>query len=148
MSKLPYTIRQHTEADMGCIVQPWYRHSKKTYRWLSCATRDRVLAEAIRRAAADLPVFIACNREQPDQVFGWACAEVGKALHFVWVKETFRGLGLARELVEHVAPLSDITTPWTNWTQAGSALVAKLPSLGNFRPDLFGPFGKKEHDEH
>lgn len=48
------------------------------------------------------PPVVACDPANPDSIYGWACGErVGGALvvHFVYVRQPWRGWGIARQLV-------------------------------------------------
>jgi hypothetical protein len=46
----------------------------------------------------DMTVLIACNPEDPDQIFGYIVGE-RKCIHFLYVKEYIRSEGIAKDLV-------------------------------------------------
>lgn len=43
-------------------------------------------------------VRIATNPDIPDQIFGWICID-GNRLHYVYVKNRFRRMGIAKKLL-------------------------------------------------
>ena len=43
---------------------------------------------------------IACLEERPDQLMGFACYRPPECLHWVYVKQAFRGNGIARALLD------------------------------------------------
>lgn len=93
--------------DIPCIFSTWANHVRKAdpfCRMNPDEFRDhkrRVMETLIVRA----PVAVAHYPGHPDQILGWMCGDgVKNVLHFVFVKEPFRGNGIARSLVSSEFP--------------------------------------------
>jgi GNAT superfamily N-acetyltransferase len=57
----------------------------------------------IRRIIQQYPVFVACCVDDPELLYGWVCA--GKiediwCAHYVYIKQAFRKLGIAKLLLQ------------------------------------------------
>jgi hypothetical protein len=64
-------------------------------------------------------VLVACNPACPDQVYGYVCAEPPDALHFVYVRNTWRRFGIGSLLVGQILPgFKQDTTYVTHATRA------------------------------
>ncbi len=64
------------------------------------------------------------NPRDDDAVWGFACGSNG-VLHYVWVKDEYRGRGFARTLVAHLGLAAPLKT--TTWTRACEAYQLKHP---------------------
>lgn len=104
MTSVTHTIRPFApDTDMGCVTKPFFR----------CVWRGGGLSatEEVRRAwYADVmmpliercPPIVACASDYPAQVFGWICGERRgelAVLHMVFVRERWRGRGIAGALL-------------------------------------------------
>jgi len=100
---LAVKIRPYEAGDEAMLVHSWLEsyHDVPTVAWAPRGTWLRIAHDRIEAALADpkSTVLVACNPESPSQIFGWLCGE-GYCLHYVYVKLTYRGLGIARGLVE------------------------------------------------
>lgn len=103
----PVAYRAATPDDLRFILSSWVRAfawQRKTpegmtprhYRAALRATIGDILRRPTTRVA------VACNPHNHNLVWGWAAFEDGPTpvLHFVYVKELFRGLGIGSKLVE------------------------------------------------
>ncbi len=104
-TKLPIRLRTANPEDIGFIFNSWL----KSYRSSSVATKvinTIFFAEQhklIERLLANATVIIACNDNDPSQIFGWAVAERIQgifAIHYIYVKHSFRRMGIANELIK------------------------------------------------
>lgn len=94
-------IRDATPSDLRFVHSSWFsslwsawargRINRKVYEWGQAARITRLLTAS--------NVTVAFFPEVPDEVLGWACVQ-GDALHYVYVKGTYRKMGIARGLVE------------------------------------------------
>lgn len=53
----------------------------------------------IERLIDRWPPIIACPSDDLDTICGWACGDGGSTLHYVYVKEAYRGNGVCRGLL-------------------------------------------------
>jgi GNAT superfamily N-acetyltransferase len=100
-------IRAASPDDIALVLDATRRSLHDRYPWIYCP--DRVWnVEAHKRLAALLSrasVVVACDPEFPDVVWGFALVEPAeRRLHYVYVKFSFRGFGIARALIESVWP--------------------------------------------
>lgn len=100
-----WDVRDASEGDAGFVVGAWVAGLQSA---LSRKARGKALdqagtAEELRRMVHGLrrtaTVRVACDREDPDTLLGFACHE-GSTLHWIYVRREARGCGVARSLVE------------------------------------------------
>lgn len=63
--------------------------------------QHKVLEKLVNRSE----VIVACNSDNSDEIFGYICAEVldeVNVIHYIYVKEAYRGYGIANQLVDKV----------------------------------------------
>ena len=78
-------------------------------------------------------LLCACVPEDPATIVGWACFELRRCLHFIYVKKNFRGFGVARAL-EAEAQMPD---PFEYSTRTAS-VMRSLRHLGGHA--IYNPF--------
>lgn len=81
--------------------------------WLKCYREDSPLTKYTRRrlffeghqkildgllASPQVQVIVACDGEEQDLIYGYLAYEPG-VLHFIYVKEAFRKMGIAKQLM-------------------------------------------------
>lgn len=99
-----FAIRPAAPDDMAFVIDAWLEGywmdgpfslvmPKSTWwpRWHRVI--ENILADERTRTV------IACLGERPDQLMGFACSRPPDILHWVYVKQAFRGNGIARELL-------------------------------------------------
>lgn len=96
---LPITLREPTADDLGYLFSSWLKSARGegAHRHMANdvyfgAMKPRV-TEALRRGR----IVVACNPDDPWAIYGWICFEPS-VIHYVYVKYTFRHLGVARRL--------------------------------------------------
>ncbi len=90
---------------MGFVFKSWIRSFVKS-PWAGPYSRA-VKVEATKNTIVDLlqqddcHVVLACNPEDPNQLYGFVCFERGEqpVLHYVYVKDFFRRMGVGSDLV-------------------------------------------------
>lgn len=60
-------------------------------------------------------IMIACSAEDEDQIFGWVCYEKG-LLHYIYVKTTFRNMGIGRRLLDEAGITKEKRVVFTHMT--------------------------------
>lgn len=73
-------------------------------------------------------VLVACMADDTDAILGWACVE-GSVVHFTYVKQTYRRLGVAKRLL---APLLAQACTYTHRARGLGELP--VPSRWTFDP--------------
>lgn len=97
-----------TRDDLKFMIKSWLRdYCHPRNPWAGSLERElqmRALKETITLLMKNENVYIcmACNEENPDQIFGFVCYEDGHdypVLHYVYVKALMRGNNIGSDLV-------------------------------------------------
>lgn len=87
-------------------------------------------------SSKNLRVYIACDKEETTQIFGYLVAEVsesGPVLHWEYVKHSFRNFGVGKGLEKH---LLEVCPGPLTYTQAGKNCERLLKG----REYIYNPF--------
>jgi len=122
------SVREGRATDRNFVINSWlksYFLSRKLFApWSHLCERDyfeghhRVASAVIDRAA----LLVACDVEDADQIFGWACYERPfpdcVVLHYIYVKAPYRGWGIGRKMFDAIRAMCGargmmIVTHWT-----------------------------------
>ena len=126
----PIRLRPLIEDDLAFIFNSWL----KSYRFSHLAekiTNTIYFADhhkVIERLIEDSKVVVACNEEDPSQVYGYV---VGGALdgiallHFIYVKHTFRNMGVGKTLLAAMGHDKEKAGVYTHHTRMADKLAAK-----------------------
>ena len=125
-------IRAMEDGDLPLVYDSWLkslRHDQKHRKGDAALVRDadyyRWQRDAIDDIMVQSPVWVACDPEDEGNVMGWACG-MEPVLHYVYVKELFRGHGVARALIAKVRELGSgdeplivthLTAPALQWRE-------------------------------
>jgi len=110
-NKLPIKYRPMMESDTSFIYSSWlksYRNSPFAQHMVNDVYYDNyklAIKEVLERPTTQ--VIMACNVDDPDQIFGYVVLEaVGEAklLHYVYVKYPNRKLGIAKTMLQVAIP--------------------------------------------
>lgn len=115
-----FNIRPAKPLDISFIFETWlksYKHDsafgKSTRSYIFFPQYRQVLDSILSDQTTQ--VFIACHPEVEDVILGYLVVSKD-VIHYVFVKESFRNIGIARELYNHVGgPL--ILSHRTNFIQ-------------------------------
>lgn len=100
---IPALIRAVREDDINFIYSSWLKsHRRSTYAQAMSAdvyydNHKKLLTHLLDRGQ----ILVACNQDDEEQIFGWIVFEPLKEtmiLHYVYVKDPYRRLGLANRL--------------------------------------------------
>lgn len=104
----PVTIRPlvlTAETERNFVLQSWVRAGRQS-QWatlMGSATYYRGQQSVVERLVTTATVRVAEVEGRPGELAGWACGEhhktQGLVLHFVYVKQVYRRLGVARALI-------------------------------------------------
>jgi hypothetical protein len=104
----PLQFRLVLADDLGFVLNSWLK-SFRMSSWPSVASdavyfpnQQRLIGEIAARENARL--VVACNPDNPGQIYGWACGERATdtsplIMHYVYVKETFRKMSIGTQLL-------------------------------------------------
>lgn len=147
---LPVVVRRKTDADTALVFDTWQRsvRSSRAYAQIPTEVWTYWFHLLVEGAWADdtMAWLLACNPEDPDQVYGWLCGQRASTLsgdvallHYVYVKKRFRRFGLASRLLATFDTRLDQTEAVvvTQLTDAGRAWLLSRRKLYLYNPFLF-----------
>lgn len=127
---LPIRLRAATQEDVPFIFNSWlksYRQSlfaRNITSTVYFSEHHKVLENLLRNST----VAIACDQNDPSTVYGYICA--GKidgvfVLHYVYVKHSFRNLGVGKTLLNAFDHDVNTAAVYTHHTRMAEKLAAK-----------------------
>jgi len=123
-------LRPIIEDDTAFIFNSWlksYRFShfgEKITNTIYFAEHHKV----IERLIDNSKVLVACNPEEPSQVYGYIIGEEVDGifvLHFIYVKHTFRNMGVGKTLLDAWGHDKEKAGVYTHHTRMADKLAAK-----------------------
>jgi GNAT superfamily N-acetyltransferase len=142
----PFDIRIMEPGDVNFVLNSWMKSNRdsSTYRHVPSAKYFGEHERRIKRLQGDIvrqhlegglaDIAVAYDPEKPGDIFGWACAQNDfntPVLHYVYVKESYRQMGFAGDLLKSVGvEREDTSVRFTHWTHSTSAMerAKKLPN--------------------
>lgn len=107
---LPITIREVCEDDVALILNSWLKSYRNSPGITTCPN-DIYFSETMGQKAkimkllAECDTSVACDPNDPSQVYGWATWELmpdtTSVIHYCYVKQSYRRQGIARALASH-----------------------------------------------
>lgn len=114
-------LRVANEEDIPFIFSSWLKSYKNSL--FACRLPNTIYYtehhKLIERILKVSDVIVACNNDDPSQVYGWACASKVDGifcLHYLYVKHSFRNLGIGSILFnsyEHDSSTAGLYTQHT-----------------------------------
>jgi len=123
-------IRTMVEDDTAFIFNSWlksYRFShfgEKITNTIYFSDHHKVIESLIGTSK----VIVACNKEDPTQVYGYIVGgelDGISLLHFVYVKHTFRNMGVGKTLLDAIGHDKEKAGVYTHHTRMADKLAAK-----------------------
>ena len=129
-NNLPVRLRTLTEEDKPFIFNSWlksYRFShfgEKITNTIYFQDHHKVVERIIKNSKT----LIACDPEDSSQLYGYIVAAVEEGilvLHFIYVKHTFRNLGIGKTLLDALGHDKSSAAVYTHHTRMADKLAAK-----------------------
>lgn len=127
---VPIQLRPANQEDVPFIFSSWLK-SYKYAPWCRNLTNTVYYAEhhkVIERLLKTNDVIIACNPEDPSQIYGFVCAGTVDGifcLHYMYVKQSFRGLGIGKTLLNAFQHDPSTAAVYTHHTRIAEKQAAK-----------------------
>lgn len=130
-------LREMRSDDVPLITRSWkdnYRFSSPDSSWLTSRQECsryyfKEMNARVERLLERSAVIVACNPVDSDHVLGWACAsnEGGqRVMHYVWVRDAFRRLGIARTMLGALG-FGSPPIVVSHWTKMCESLQENVP---------------------
>lgn len=94
----PIVVREAAAEDMPFVFSSWYNSYRPHAKHVAIPEYSAGQNRLMRRLAFSGRVLVAASADYPDEILGYSISE-GDALHFLYVKSVYRGMGIARGLV-------------------------------------------------
>jgi len=143
-------IREMETQDIPFVFNSWLKSyaNSPTVKFVDRTIYFNEQHKVIERILVKQKTLIACDKDSPDNIFGYICfGELQNVfvVHYLYVKNIDRKLGIARQLLE--ATKHDFSTvfAFTHFTYAGLAVAEKFNGI--FHPyslinyDMGAPLG-------
>lgn len=137
-SKDLFAIRAPKGEDLGFVFQTFIEGMYSGNSWLpehiskeSFWQLYRGVLDGLFRTSG-VGCWVLCLSDDPDTVIGYLVLSTG-SVHWVHVKRSFQGFGLAKRLLAHAGVRLDATTTVTHQTDASKK---HLPEKWEFKPYL------------
>ena len=123
-------LRPMVEDDLAFIFNSWlksYRFShfgEKITNTIYFSDHHKIIERLIDHSK----VLVACNQEDPTQVYGYIVggeSEGTFVLHFIYVKHTFRNMGVGKTLLDAMGHDKEVAGVYTHHTRMADKLAAK-----------------------
>lgn len=131
MSKLEVNVRPAAQGDVSLIFSSWLKSFRNGTA--NCNVSNSIyfaeqhkLIEALMKRCE---VHVACSTKNPGDIYGWICFERVQGiftLHYVYVKQTFRSLGVANALLNLTNHDFNMAGLYTHETKIAERLAAKF----------------------
>jgi hypothetical protein len=149
---LPIALRHTHAGDIAFIFNSWlesYRgslHMKNISNTVYYAGHHNLIERIMKRSEA----VIACNPEDQTQIYGYIVYEIITGvlvLHYVYVKQPYRKLGIMKQLLEKAGRKEKVAFVYTHETYSGSKLALKFSAFYNPYPCYQGYKAEEGKDE-
>lgn len=129
-------MRREDASELGFVTQTWLRSSmrSKLAELIPRAVYVREESALVSRIVDRSSVFVAEAVAVPGELSGWICTD-GDVLHFLYVKQPYRRLGIGRALMQ-VARKCKYASHWTRRADECEPLFGSL---------TFNPFTAFRH---
>lgn len=128
--ELPILLRPANAEDVGFIFNSWLK-SFRNSEYASEIPNEIYFSEhhkLIERLLQKYEVIVAANPEDPSQIYGFICAGLTDGvftLHYVYVKHTFRRMGIGAALLNAFEHDPEFAAIYTHKSRSAKHLAKK-----------------------
>jgi hypothetical protein len=113
--KLEIRIRDPRPNDWAFISDSYRKSYRDQFPWsslqqLNLETTRRLIRY---RSAPKVRFLVACPPEEEDLILGWVCLGRRNLIHYVFVKQAFRGANVAKRLCSYSSGQMLVVTHWS-----------------------------------
>lgn len=131
---IAYKIREALDDDRNFILSSWLRSFRNNGDWprhIDSATYYANHQSVIQRLLTLCDVKIACASDDENLILGWCCVD-GSTVHYVFVKEQYRKLGIAKAMLDGIGEKAT----YTHWTR----IIKDLEQAGKLLNWRYNPY--------
>lgn len=130
-------FRDFKEEDMPFIFSTWLKSYKNESSFAQRIRNDTffswhhlIIENILKKPTTS--ITIAHVKDDPDVILGYMIGERPATIHYAFVKEPFRGFGVATQLFERTK-ISIDNCEFTHWTYPMDSIILKYSKL-NYNP--------------
>lgn len=130
MNKLPILLRPANSEDVPFVFNAWLK-SFRNSQFAKPMLNEIFYAEhhkVIEKILNHYDVIVACNEEDKSQIYGFICAGYTEnifTLHYVYVKQPFRKMGIGTALLNGFEHTPEYTSVYTHQSKLAERLAEK-----------------------
>jgi len=129
-NQLPILLRPANKDDISLIFNAWLKsyRSAKAVQDISNEIYYSEHHKVIERILKNYDVIIACNEDDRSQIYGFICAGYTDSvftLHYLYVKHTFRNMGIAKALLNSYSHSREFAAIYTHRTKPAEKLAER-----------------------
>lgn len=151
-NKPPIRLRPANAEDVSFIFSSWLRSFRGSL-FASSIMNEIYFSEhhkTIEKILKHYEVIVACNTEDPSQIYGFICAGYTDnilTIHYIYVKHPFRRMGIAKAMLESYEYNHEYVGVYTHQTKIAQKLANKYnliyhPYIG-LNPEVYKREDKK-----
>lgn len=128
-------IRKYRESDRPFLTSTWLRNykfssyfAKRIKHEVFFKGHQAIIDRLLKKPS--VTVLMACDKNHDDTMIGYLAYEPGEhpTIHFIYVKDTFRMMGIARALFNFAA-LDPEKIRFSHWTFVTDEFMRRWPSM-------------------
>lgn len=134
---IPVRIRAFCETDTNFVLNSWLRHNRTAEPYAQMQSdiyyyNHQLLIGSIARNAA---IWLACAEDNPDEIWGYICAEPGPehslVVHYIYIKQRWRKFGFAKQLLAAAGWRPGMQIWASHWSDKAEQLGRKVQAKHN-----------------
>ena len=130
-AELPIWIRKANQEDVNFIFNSWLKSFRGSLfaKPLNNTVYFTEHHKILERIAKTSEILIACNKDDPTQIYGYICAERVEGifvLHYAYIKHTYRSMGIAKILLSAFERDPEEAGCYTHHTRSAERLAPKF----------------------
>jgi len=142
-------IRPAIEEDIPFIFSTWLKSFRDSFFAQNISTTIYYAEhhKVVERLLKSCSVFVACSDKDISQLYGYICAEEIDSIlvvHYVYVKHSFRWLGIGRQLLNAVHHNATNVSIYTHNTKVSRGLANKFNFVHSPYVALTAEYRKEE----
>jgi GNAT superfamily N-acetyltransferase len=135
-------IRKMAPGDRALVASSWTHGARGASAWWHGDEYARAASRGVDGLLDRCACWVLANPDDINRILGWTCvgtSGVTPVVHWIWVREDWRRLGLARRLLAHVLTETTARLAVSGWSRMGSDLARGCAEMFKPWPDCFRP---------
>jgi GNAT superfamily N-acetyltransferase len=128
------------QSDFNFIMHTWlhsYKESGATVRYMPEKEYFETYRPMLMNKLNNAVTHVACLKDDQDVILGYLTYEYNEVVHYIFVKDSWRRLGIMKMLLKSIDLLD--TVYFTHWTRPVNALILSFPKW------IYNPFKWSNH---